>query len=89
MTLLAGAIFLILGFTAGILFFALLRWNTLLYTRGDGVALGVAVQMARLAATGGFLALVSLHGALPLLLTTLGLLIARPLVLRCLAGGAT
>ena len=34
MTMLEAAIFLALGFAAGWLFFALLRWNTSLYLRG-------------------------------------------------------
>jgi len=83
----AAAAFVALGFAAGTLFFALLRWNASLYMRGGGLALGVAIQVVRLAAVGGLLALVALHGAVPLLLTTLGLLIARPIVLRLLAGG--
>ena len=48
----------------------------------------MALQGVRIAAVGGLLALTALHGALPLLLTALGLLIARPVVLRCMAGGA-
>jgi len=88
MSLLAAAIFLVIGFTAGTLFFALLRWNTSLYIRGGSLAFAVALQGVRFAAVGGLLVLTALHGALPLLLTALGLLIARPVVLRCMAGGA-
>ena len=40
------------------------------------------------AAVGGLFVLIALHGALPLLLTALGLLFARPVVQRCLMGGA-
>jgi F1-F0 ATPase (N-ATPase) AtpR subunit len=89
MTALAAAGFLAFGFTAGMVFFALLRWNTSLYTRGGSLALGIAVQLLRIAAAGGLLALVALHGPLALLLTMLGLLIARPLVVRVLAAGVT
>jgi hypothetical protein len=32
--------------------------------------------------------LIALHGALPLLVAALGLLFARPVVQRCLMGGA-
>lgn len=84
----AAAAFLALGFAAGTLFFALLRWNAALYTRGGAPVPAVAIQLVRLAAVAGLLALVALHGALPLLLTAMGLLIARPIVLRVLAGGA-
>jgi N-ATPase, AtpR subunit len=76
-----------LGLTAGALFFALLRWNTSLYMWGGSVAFALAIQAARIAAVGGLFALAALHGALPLLLTALGLLIARPIVLHCMARG--
>ena len=82
------AAFLALGFAAGTLFFALLRWNAALYMRGGAPVLAVAIQLVRLSALAGVLALVALHGALPLLLTAAGLLIARPIVFRVLAGGA-
>ncbi len=88
MTMLTAAIFLSLGFTAGTLFFALLRWNTSLYLRGGTLAFAVALQGVRVASLGGLLVLTALHGALPLLLTALGLLIARPVVLRCMTCGA-
>lgn len=88
MTVLADAGFLFLGFTAGTLFFALLRWNTALYVQGGSVAFALALQAVRIAALGGLLVLTALHGAMPLLLTALGLLIARPVVLRCMTGGA-
>jgi hypothetical protein len=84
-----AAIFLTFGFTAGMLFFALLRWNTSLYMRGGSVALALALQTARITAVGGLLILTALYGALPLLLTALGLVIARPVALRCMAGDTT
>ena len=89
MSMLEVAIFLALGFTAGTLFFALLRWNTSLYMQGSSVALALLLQAVRIAAVGGLLMLTALHGALPLLLTALGLVVARPVVLRCMAGDAT
>jgi F1-F0 ATPase (N-ATPase) AtpR subunit len=88
MTVLAGAIYPSLGFMAGTLFFALLRRNAWLYMRGGSLAFAVALQGVRFAAVCLLLVLTALHGALPLLLTALGLLIARPVVLRCTAGGA-
>ena len=39
MTMFEVAIFLLLGFTAGTLFFALLRWNTSLYLHGGNIIL--------------------------------------------------
>lgn len=89
MTVSSGAIFLSLGFMAGALFFALLRWNAMLYVRGGSLARALGLQAIRLAAMGGLLIVVALHGALPLLLTALGLLIARPVVLRFTTDGTT
>jgi len=80
--------FVVLGFIAGALFFALLRWNTSLYVRGGSVALALAVQAVRIAGISGLLVLTASHGALPLLLTTLGVLLARPVVVRCMVGRA-
>ena len=88
MTMLEAAIFLALGFAAGMVFFALLRWNTSLYLRGRSLAFAMALQGVRFSAVGGLFVLIALHGALPLLLTALGLLFARPVVQRCLMGGA-
>lgn len=83
-----AAIFLSLGFLAGSLFFALLRWNTRLYTHGGSLVRAVAVQLARLTGVGGLLTIVAVRGALPLLLALVGLLIARPVVLRLMASDA-
>ena len=71
----------------GWLFFALLRWNTSLYCAAAVGFAAMAIQGSRFAAVGGLFALIALHGALPLLVTALGLLIARPIVQRCLIGG--
>jgi hypothetical protein len=86
-TMLAATLFLALGFMAGALFFALLRWNVSLYMRGGSAAFALTLQVVRIAAAGGLLAVTALHGTLPLLLTALGLLIARPVVLHCMARG--
>ena len=86
MTMLEAAIFLTLGFAAGIVFFSLLRWNTSLYLRDRSLAFAMALQGFRFSAVGGLFALIALYGALPLLVTALGLLFARPVVERCLIG---
>lgn len=85
---LSAALFLLAGLTVGALFFVLLRWNTLLYMRGGSATLAVCVQCARIAVLGLVFVSAARYGALPLLLTALGLLIARPIVLR-LAWGAS
>jgi F1F0 ATPase subunit 2 len=87
MTVLETLFYLALGFAAGTLFFALLHWNTRLYMRGGSVAFAVALQGVRVVSVGGVLVLIALLGALPLLLTALGLLIARAVVLRCMNRG--
>jgi hypothetical protein len=74
--------FLLVGVTAGTLYFALLRWNTVLYVHAGQIWVAIAVHVLRLGALAGLLALAVLHGALPLLLTALGLLIARPVIMR-------
>lgn len=83
MMLNAGLI--VLGLLAGTLHFALLRWNTALYARPGGIGLGAALQAARIGTLGGVLLAVVQLGALPLLLVTLGVVIARPAVMRWMA----
>ncbi len=70
------------GLVAGTLYFALLRWNTMLYARAGRIWVAIAMHVSRLGTLAGVLTLIALHGALPLLLTALGLLIARPVVMR-------
>lgn len=88
MTALVYMLFMLLGVAAGTLFFALLRWNAALYLHGGSVCFALALQAVRIGAVAGLLVLTALQGALPLLLSALGLLIARPVVLRFMAGGA-
>jgi len=83
--MITGAAYLLAGLLTGVAFFALLRWNTGLYLRAGGLGVAVAVQVLRLAAVGFVLTLAARHGALPLLLAALGLLIARPIVTRRMA----
>jgi hypothetical protein len=79
--MIADAGFIVLGLLAGTLHFSLLRWNTMLYARPGRVWLGAGLQVVRMAGLGGLLALAALHGALPLLLMAIGVLIARPVVM--------
>jgi hypothetical protein len=73
---------LVLGLLAGTLHFALLRWNTLFYARPGRLWTAVGLQAVRMAGLGGLLFAAALLGALPLLLTALGVLIVRPVVTR-------
>lgn len=83
--MMTDAAFTALGLVAGGLYFALLRWNTSLYARPGRVWIAAALQAGRMAALGGLLYLAALSGALPLLLTALGIVIARPIVMRLTA----
>jgi hypothetical protein len=74
-----------LGLLAGALHFGSLRWNTVFYARPGRLWTAMGLQSARIAGLGGVLFATSLHGALPLLLTALGILVARPLVTRWVA----
>lgn len=82
MTIMQGAGFLLLGLAAGLVHFHLLRWNTRLFI-SSGALLGLGIQLLRLAVTSAVLVFAVLqHGALALLLTALGLLLARQVALR-------
>ncbi len=74
--------FLAVGLLAGTVHFALLRWNTALFAQPRRIWVAVPLQVARLSVLAGLLVIAALHGALPLLLTALGLLVARPVVMR-------
>ena len=83
-----AAMFLGLGLVAGLLYFGSLWWSTRRFARGGRMAATVALMAARLAVLGGLLVLASLHGALPLLMMTLGVLIGRFAVMRRLRTAA-
>jgi len=73
------------GTLLGLLYFALLRWNTRIYT-GGRVALGLVAQAFRFALAAGVLFALAHLGAGALLSGTIGLLGARHLVLRHVGG---
>jgi F1F0 ATPase subunit 2 len=83
--MIAEAVWFAAGLAAGTLHFALLRWNAALYGRAGGIGTAVALQLLRLAVLGGVLTIIALQGALPLLLAALGVLVARPVVMRLMA----
>ncbi len=87
--MIAHAAYFAIGMLAGVVHFGMLRWNTRLYVRPYGPGRAVGMQAVRLAALTGLLTAVALQGPLPLLLATLGLLIARPIVLRYFARTAS
>ena len=77
-----AALWLFAGLAGGVSHFALLRWNTSFYVRAGALTYAIGLQLLRLIATALLLGLAARHGALPLLLTALGVLLARPVVLR-------
>jgi F1F0 ATPase subunit 2 len=70
------------GVMLGIVYFRSLWWNARRFTAGGRVATTIAVMIGRFVLLGLLLTLASLEGALPLLLTALGILIARSFVMR-------
>ena len=76
MTAILNAGFVVFGAAAGLMHFHLLRWNTGLFITG-GALRAFGAQALRLATLAGVLVVMVRLGALPLLLTALGVMIAR------------
>ncbi len=70
------------GVVLGILYFRSLWWNARRFGTGGRLATTIAVMIGRFILLGLLLTLASLEGALPLLLTALGVLVARSFVMR-------
>ncbi len=70
------------GIAAGTLYFASLWWNVRLFGRAGSVRTLIASIAARFVLLGGLLTAASFAGAMPLLATAVGILIARAAVLR-------
>jgi F1F0 ATPase subunit 2 len=70
------------GLALGILYFRSLWWSACRFTSRGSLVPTIALMIGRLVLIGGVLTLASLEGALPLLMTTLGVLIARFAVMR-------
>lgn len=73
---------LLAGTGLGLLYFGSLWWNAQLFERSGRLGTVLALVAARFALLAGALILVSLEGAMPLLVTALGVFIARIAVLR-------
>jgi F1F0 ATPase subunit 2 len=70
------------GIGLGILYFRGLWWNARRLAQGGRMATTIAVMIGRFVLLGAVLTLASLEGALPLLVTALGVLLARAGVMR-------
>ncbi len=77
----SAVLYLLAGFAAGLLYFHAVWRSANLFAEG-GTAAAAGLTLGRIVLLGGALALASRHGALPLLLMALGVLAARPVVLR-------
>lgn len=82
-----ATLWLLAGLAVGAAHFALLRRNAALFLTGS-IAHALGMQALRMVLTTALLAFAVWHGALPLLLAALGVLLARALVLRVTAGAA-
>lgn len=88
MTVFALAGFLAIGLVAGALHVALLRRNAAMYLRPGGIAPAVALQVLRLGLLAVVLMLLARQGAAALLAGALGVVAARWIIVRRLAGKA-
>jgi F1F0 ATPase subunit 2 len=70
------------GIGLGIVYFNAVWWNARLFAMGGRASTTIVLIIGRLVLLGGLLALTSLEGALPLLAMALGVLVARPVVMR-------
>ena len=73
---------LVAGLGLGVLYFHGIWWNARLFASGGRVTTAIVLSLGRFSLLGGLLALAALEGVLPLLAMALGVLIARPLVIR-------
>jgi F1F0 ATPase subunit 2 len=70
------------GAAIGALHFGSLWWNARLFERAGRVRTLLAAMVVRFTLLGGVLTAVSFEGAMPLLATALGVLLARSVALR-------
>ena len=82
MTVLILVLHLAGGAAIGALYFGSLWWNARLFEQAGRTRTLLASMAVRFALLGAVLVAVSLEGAMPLLATALGVLLARAVVLR-------
>lgn len=70
------------GIVAGTLYFASLWWNAGLFGQGGRVRVLIAAVAVRFLLLGLVLTAASFEGAMPLLVTAAGVLVARAVVIR-------
>jgi hypothetical protein len=78
-----GVAWVVAGLMIGTAHFMTLRWNAALFAAPGALAIPVLLQLVRLLLTGALLlGIARLGGVLPLLLTVIGILIARAAVVH-------
>jgi F1F0 ATPase subunit 2 len=77
---LAGYAFI--GLVLGAAYFQTLSWNVSLFISGSRAATSLALLIGRFVLLAGVLTLVSFEGESPLLMTGLGVLLSRSIVMR-------
>jgi F1F0 ATPase subunit 2 len=82
MDLMTMMLFLAVGLLVGALHHLTLWWNVRLLTAQGPALKAIAVQIARLALIAGVLIVAVRFGAMPLLMTALGILISRFAAIR-------
>ncbi len=81
--LLGVGVWLTAGVPIGAIHFLTLQWNAHLFVSGRRLLLPLAIQLVRLGLIGASLTAVGrIFGALPLLLTTAGILVTRTALVR-------
>ncbi len=70
------------GIAVGVLYFGGLWWNVRLFADRRHAGVNVLLMLGRIAGLGGALTFAARQGAMPLLLTALGVFIARFAVMR-------
>lgn len=79
---LGSALYLAAGIVGGMLYFRGLQWSVDRFMRGSRMTILAALAIGRFALLGLLLGFAGKAGALPLLLTALGVWIGRSVVLR-------
>jgi hypothetical protein len=77
------------GVGLGFVYFHALIWNARLFALGGRLTAAVGLMFGRIALLGALLIAVSVEGALPLLMTALGVFFGRWLIMRRVMKGAS
>jgi len=75
-------LYFVAGIACGMVYFRFLWWDVLRFTAAGNPAVTILLMLVRVALLGGVLVLASRQGALPLLLLSLGVFVARFVVSR-------